>query len=248
MTVLKSAGRNWNDPAGELIKIGDPAVPALVDLLFDKSESRWNRRVAAMTLNQIHSPHTVEPGLKLLYDTSQEWELRNHIIPSIRGFNIPDERDRLWELFTDPDAERYKGNIASLLVFADTSMAYLAYLELFHETDSYMKMQSMRSLASLRPAESTFWYLQGIQSDDWWTANVAMDSIISLDNPDTEKLEEIYHSTDKEKVRWRITYIFNKLAIPESLPFLEKAIKDSSWLIKMEAREAFWRRKALGRI
>ena len=236
MKVLKSAGRHWNDPAGRLIKIGDPAVPALVDLLFDNSESQWNRRVAAMTLNQMHSPLTLEPGLKLLYDTTQEWDLRNQIIPSILGFDIPGEKDRLWELFNDPDASRYRGNIAGLLVYADTSKAYMAYRELFKENDGYMKMQSMRHLASLRPDEATFWYLQGVREDDWWTANVAMDSIISLESPDARKLEDIFYTSEDDEIRWRICNIISHTDLPTRDEFLDKAAEDESWLVRMEAK------------
>ena len=235
--VLKSAGHNWNIPADQLIGLGDHSIPGLVALLFDKSEPQWNRRMAAMTLNQIHSPQTVEYALNLLFDAEEEWGLRNQIIPSLGGFNLVEEKDRLWELFMDPLSERYKGNIASLLVYSDTSKAYYAYLDLFHGGDGYMRMQSMCNLAMLRPHESSYWYVEGIKGKDWWTACTAMDSLISLRNIDPVLLIDLFNQPDvSEETRWRVTHIFSKQVIPESLRFLKMASKDPSWLVSIEAR------------
>jgi len=53
--MMRTAGREWNDYANPLIKIGEAAVPALIKNAEDKSLSQWNRRISVMTLNQIKS-------------------------------------------------------------------------------------------------------------------------------------------------------------------------------------------------
>ena len=237
VTVLASAGRHWNEPAEILIQIGDEAVPALLGLLFDKSESQWNRRVAAMTLNQIHSPITLEPGLKLLFDENEAWDLRNRIIPSLRGFDLSAVKDELWDLYNKDYV--YKGNLAGLLKTADTALAYKAYKELFHTEDGYGQMQALRHLALLRPHESTYWYMKGLVNDDWMTGNMAMDSLVNLKNLDANRMLELYDKEDtNEKTRWRILHVMGQLDLPESKALLQRARKDTSWLIKMEALAA----------
>ena len=97
-------------------------------------------------------------------------------------------------------------------------------------------MQSMRNLATLRPHESTYWYLQGIQGKDWWTSNTAMDSLINLKNIDPVLLIELFNQPDvSEKIMWRITHVMGNLDVPESISFLEEAKKNNSWLVRMEA-------------
>ena len=44
--LFKKAHREWNIYARQFIEIGDPAVPALIDMLEDKSLSQWSRRIA----------------------------------------------------------------------------------------------------------------------------------------------------------------------------------------------------------
>lgn len=236
VSALAAAGRHWNEPAGELIAIGDPAVPALVELLFDKNQSQWSRRVAAMTLNQIRSPLTVEPALKLLFDKDEDWGLRNQIIPSLRGFDLSAVKDELWETFNSTQRETYWGNIADLLRTADTALAYQAYHKLYIIRDGYGKRTALQNLASLRPHEATYWYLQGLQTDDWMTGNVAMDSLVSIKNLDEGLLIELYDN-DKttEETRWRIIHVLGQLNLPDTKMLLEKASKDTSWLIRMES-------------
>ena len=60
IVLFKQSRRDWNVYARQFIEIGEPAIPALVALLEDKSLTQWTRRIAAMTLNDIHSPLYIE--------------------------------------------------------------------------------------------------------------------------------------------------------------------------------------------
>ncbi len=234
--ALKTAGSNWNGPSDRLVAIGDASVPALLDLLNDQSQSQWTRRVAAMTLNQLRSPLTVEPGLKFLFNKNEEWKLRNQLIPSLKGFDLSHVKTDLWVLFVETDNEYYQNNIAELLSTSDTALAYRAYEAIFYKHSYYVQQQALKNLVSLRPHESTQWYIKGIQIDEWMTANLAMDSLVSQDQFKPNLLVDIYYQKDiPEEVRWRIIYIFGNRQESEPVLLLEDALQDSSWLIHMEA-------------
>ena len=43
VTLMRTAGREWNNYANPLKKIGEPAVPALIRNAEDKNLEQWNR-------------------------------------------------------------------------------------------------------------------------------------------------------------------------------------------------------------
>ncbi len=234
--ALKSSGRNWDIPAEELISIGEDAVPALVELLLNRNEEQWGRRVAAMTLNQIRSPQTLKPGLKLLFDREDEWIVRNQIIPSLRGFDLSEVGTELWGLFQDSENAFHSGNIAALLVTSDTALAYQAYLNIYKTTKSHTQVNALHNLVLLRPHESGQWYIDALQNEDWMTGKQAMDSIINLQIIDTESLINLFNNPDvREEIRWRVTRIIKQRDTPESKKFIQNARKSSSWLVRVEA-------------
>jgi len=236
VSLLKEAGREWNDYSIPLIEIGDRAVPALVEVVKDRSLEQWNRRVAAMTLNSIHSPLWVEPAKEILFDPTEDPVLRNHATAGLRGFDLAEVKDRLWELFNEESNEFHKSNLANLLMTADTSLAYKAFAELYLKYDAHIQRNALQNLVRLRPGESTMWYLNAVQSDDWMTANSAMDSLITSAHFDATALLEAYHQAGSgEELKWRIVYIFEHRNEPESIPLLKEALQDKSWLVHTEA-------------
>lgn len=236
VNLLKSAGREWNDYANPLIEIGDPAVPYLVEVAEDINLDQWNRRIAVMTLNAIHSPLWKEPALNILFDRSEDPVLRNQVTAGPRGFELSDVKERLWEIYQEAERGSYKMNIAYLLMTADTSMAYQSFFELYNNYDGYIQKTALLNLVRLRPEESTEWFVNGLGIDDWMTANMAMDSLVVTRYFATNDLISIYNEPDvSEEVRWRIVFIFGHRKVPESVPLLLTALQDESWLIHTEA-------------
>jgi len=242
IVLYRSAGRNWNLIAERFIEIGEPAVPALVGLLQDSSQSQWTRRIAAMTLNDIHSPLFVQPALELLLDRKEDPVLRNHVTAGLKGFDLSHVSEELWNLYKEQTNEFYRLNIAALLASSDTSMAYRAYRELYLDSDGYCRQQALKNLAQLRPHESTHWFMEGIQADDWMTGNLAMDSLVSTIHFDPDALLRCYHrSGTPEEVRWRIIYILGHRAEQAYLDLLVEALSDPGWLVHNEAAVALSR-------
>jgi hypothetical protein len=233
---LKTAGREWNDYAIPLVEIGESAVPALVEAVFDRSLNPWNRRITAMTLNDIHSPQWVKPALNILFDRTEDPVVRNQVTAGLKGFNLSYVKDELWKVFEEVPGEFRKSNIAHLLMTADTAMAYRSFLELYTTCDGYVQKTALGNLVTLRPQESTRWYMDAIQLDDWMTANMAMDSLIVTTYFVSDDLISVYHKSEvREEIKWRIVFVFGHRNEPGSVPLLMEAFLDKSWLVHTEA-------------
>ncbi|MDX1286180.1 MAG: HEAT repeat domain-containing protein [Draconibacterium sp.] len=234
--MMRTAGREWNDYANPLITIGEPAVPGLIKNAEDKTLPQWNRRIAVMTLNNIRSPLWKERALKMLFDKNEDLALRNHTTAGLRGFELGDVKNKLWELYNDKEFERYKSNIAHLLVTADTTLAYKAFHELYQSQDGYGQRTALQNLIQLRPEESTKWLLDAIQGEDWMTSNLAMDSLIASQHFKASDLLSVYNKPDiTEEVQWRIVYILGHRKEPESIDYLVEALQNESWLVHTES-------------
>jgi HEAT repeat protein len=242
ITLFQSAGRNWGHYAEMFIEIGEPMVPALIRQLQDTSLSQWNRRIAAMTLNDIHSPTYMEPALDILMDRSEELGLRNQVIPGLRGYDLSHLSGELWKMYHEEDRISWRLNMAGLLDYSDTALAYQAYEQLYLVSDGYHRQQALKNLVRLRPEESSYWFKEGIQLDDWMAANLAMDSLVVTIHFDPEQLLQLYDQTGTpETVRWRIIYIFGHRPEREYLEILVEALSDPGWLVHNEAAVALTR-------
>lgn len=236
VSLLKKAGREWNDYSLPLIEIGDPAVPALVEAVKDKSLDQWNRRISAMTLNSIHSPLWVQAALEILLDPTEDPVLRNQVTAGLRGFNLDEMKDSLWELFSKEQNEFHKSNLANLLISADTSLAYKAFTEMYLNYDAHIQRNALHNIVRIRPGESTMWFLDALLQDDWMTANSAMDSLVTSVHFNAAKLLDAYNDPRlSEEEQWRIVYIFGHRDEPESIPLLTEALQNESWLVYTEA-------------
>ena len=236
VNLLKTAGREWNQYAEPLISIGEPAVPALIKVAQDRSLSQWNRRVSIMTLNDIHSVHWVKPALNILLDRNEDPGLRNQVTAGLKGFDLSGVKEDLWELYKEGSNGFYKSNIAHLLLTADTSMAYRSFHELYYNSDGYVQKTAMLNLVSIRPQESTCWYLDGIQVDDWMTANTAMDSLVATPYFVAGDLVSLYHESGiSEEIQWRIVFVLGHRRETGSLSLLLEAFQDEKWLVHTEA-------------
>ena len=192
IVLFQSAGRDWNIIADQFIEIGEPAVLPLVSVLQDSSQTPWTRRIAAMTLNNIHSPAYIEPALQLLMDRSETLELRNQVTKGLKGHDLSHVSDELWKIYQEEEDVFFRLNIADILNSCDPSLAYQAYEVLYGSSEGYCKQQALKNLVRLRPHESSSWYISAIQSDDWMTANLAMDSLVSTTHFMPGKLIRLY--------------------------------------------------------
>ncbi len=234
--LFKGAHHEWNEYAREFIRIGKPAVPALIAVLEDKSLSQWTRRITAMTLNDIHSTSYIKAALKILTDRNEDPTLRNQVTNGLKGHDLSYASQELWAVYNESSNEWFRSNIAHILITSDTALAYRAYREIYEANDGYLKRSALMSLVKLRPRESTDWYMEGLQTGDWMTGNLAMDSLIATRYIFPEKLVNLYdHTETPEEVRWRIVYIMGNRELPESLPLLTDALRDPSWLVYNEA-------------
>jgi len=234
--MMRTAGREWNDYANPLIKIGEPAVPGLIKNAEDKSLSQWNRRISVMTLNNIHSPLWKESALKMLLDRNEDPVLRNHATAGLRGFDLSAVKSELWEIYKEAENQFHKSNLAGLLLTADTALAYKAFHELYVTQDGHIQRYALQNLIQLRPQESTSWLLNAIQGEDWMTANLAMDSLITTGHFNADNLLSVYNNpVADEEVQWRITFVVGHRKEVESIPFLVQALQNESWLVNTEA-------------
>ncbi|MCO6476713.1 MAG: HEAT repeat domain-containing protein [Phaeodactylibacter sp.] len=236
VNLLKSAGREWNDYANPLIEIGEPAVPALIKAAEDRSLKQWNRRVAIMTLNNIHSPQWVKPALDILFDQNEDPVLRNQATAGLKGHDLSNVKQELWELYKEGAPEIPKLNIAALLLTADTAMAYRAFKKQYYIEDGYGQKMALLNLVRLRPEASTRWFLDGLQVDDWMAANLAMDSLVASRYFVADELTALYHQPGiREEVQWRVVYVFGHRQESASVPLLLEAFREESWLVHTEA-------------
>ena len=243
IVLFKDAGREWDEYARQFIQIGDPAVPALVALLENKSLRQWTRRISAMTLNDMHSPLYIEPALKILTDRSEDPEIRNQVTNGLKGHDLSFASKELWEVFTEESDQFFRLNVAGILCTSDTAMAYLAFRELYQKNGGgYVKRQALLNMVRLRPHESTGWFLNGLQTGDWMTANLVMDSLVSTRHLIPGELIDLYKQPGtREETRWRIVYVLGNREMPESLPLLVEALRNPSWLVYNEAAVGFSR-------
>ncbi len=233
---LRTAGREWNNYAKPLIKIGEPAVSELIKNARDTSLSQWNRRILMMTLNSIHSEQWVKPALEILFDEKETPEIRNRVTAGLSGFDLSYVNTELWELFGLTENQFHKSNIASLLLNADTAMAYKAFYELYQTQDGHIQRNALQKMVFLRPNESTTWYLKALQGEDWMTANLAMDSLINSTCFESDKLLQVYNNPKmREEIQWRIVYVLGQRNDSKYVPFLCEALKNESWLVHTEA-------------
>lgn len=236
IVLFKGAHREWNEYAREFIRIGEPAVPALIAVLEDKNLSQWTRRITAMTLNDIHSESYIKTALKILTDRNEDPTLRNQVTNGLKGHDLSYASEELWNLYKESSSEWFRSNIAHILVTSDTALAYQAYREIYDTYDGHLKRNALLNMVQLRPGEATMWYLEGLQTGDWMTANLAMDSLIVNRFVLPEKLTNLFHLSDTpEEVRWRIVFIMGNRILPETLPLLIHALRDPSWLVCNEA-------------
>jgi len=233
---MRTTGREWNNYAEPLIKIGEPAVPVLIKNARDTSLSQWNRRILMVTLNKIHSKEWVKPALEILFDENETPEIRNRATAGLSGFDLSHVNTELWELFGRTENQFHKSNIANLLLNADTALAYKAFYELYQTEDGFIQKNALQKLVFLRPNESTYWYLKAMQGEDWMTANFAMDSLINSTSFEADKLLQVYANPEmSEEIQWRIINVFGQRNDSESIPFLCEALKNKSWLVHTEA-------------
>ena len=235
--LFKKSRHDWNDYAKQFIEIGEPAIPALVALLEDRNLSQWTRRIAAMTLNDMHSPLYIETALELLLDRNEDPTLRNQVTNGLKGHDLSYAVSDLWKVYSEePDNSWFRSNIADILITSDTALAYKAFNEIYYANDGYLKQVALKKMVLLRPNESTCWYVQGLQTGDWMTANLAMDSLVLTDYFIPGELVVLYKQDGiPEEVRWRIVYVMGHREVPESLSLLLDALGDPSWLVCNEA-------------
>jgi len=236
IVLFKSADRNWNILADQFIAIGEPTVLPLVNLLQDKSQTQWTRRIAAMTLGDIHSPTYIEPALKLLMDRSEIPELRNQVTNGLKGHDLSYASEELWKIFQEEEDAFFRLNIAGILNTSDPFLAYQAYEELYIDSEGFYKQQALRNLVQLSPEESSEWYLSALQSDDWMTANLAMDSLVSTRHFTPGRIIRLFHKAGtSELVRWRIIHVLSQRHETNYLNLHLEALSDPGWLIHNEA-------------
>ena len=242
IVLFQSAGRDWNIIADQFIEIGQPAVQPLINLLQDTSQTQWTRRIAAMTLNEIHSPTYIGPALRLLLDRSETLQLRNQVTSGLKGYDLSQASGELWKVYQEEKDEFFRLNIADILKTSDPSMAYQAYEGLYNGSEGYCKQQALKNLIRLRPQEATDWYISAIQADDWMTANLAMDSLVSTRQFAPGRIIRLYHRDDTpEIVRWRIIHILGHRPEKNYLYLQLEAISDPGWLVHNEAALALSR-------
>ncbi|MCP4313653.1 MAG: hypothetical protein GY790_20560 [Bacteroidetes bacterium] len=242
IVLFKSADRNWNIIANQLIAIGEPAVPSLISVLRDTSQTQWTRRIAAMTLNDIHSPTYIEPALQLLLNRSETFELRNHITRGLKGYDLSHAADELWKIFQEEENEYFKLNIAGILSSSGLFLAYQAYEELYISSEGYCKQQALKNMVRLEPQESTDLYISALLGDDWMTANLAMDSLIASSHLAPGRIIRLYHRRDTpEIVRWRIIHVMGQRLERNYMDLHLEALSDPGWLVHNEAALALSR-------
>ncbi|MBE9509639.1 MAG: HEAT repeat domain-containing protein, partial [Bacteroidetes bacterium] len=178
----------------------------------------------------------IEPALKILTDRSEDPGIRNQVTNGLKGHDISFASKKLWEVFNEESDEFFRLNVAGILCTSDTALAYLAYRKIYPVVEGYVKQQALLNIVRLRPGESTSWFLNGVQTDDWKTANLAMDSLISTTHFIPEKLVNLYkQSGTLEETRWRIVFVLGHREVPESFPLLVEALRDPGWLVYNEA-------------
>ena len=237
--LLKGAGHDWNSVADQLREIGEPAVMPLIEVLRDTSQSQWTRRITAMTLNEIHSPSYVEPAMKLLMDRNETTGLRNQVTNGLKGYDLSRYSDELWKIFQEEEGEFFRLNIAGIMVSGDPLLAYQAYEDLYSGSKGYCKQQSLKNLVRLMPQRSMELYLSALQSDDWMTANLAMDSLTVTGRFSPGRFIRLYHRAGTPGVvRWRIIHVMGRRPEKNYLDLLLDALSDPDWLVNNEA--ALW--------
>jgi len=154
----------------------------------------------------------------------------------LKGHDLSGASKELWKVFNEKSDEFFRLNVADILRTSDTTLAYLAYREIYPAVEGYVKQQALLNIVRLRPGESTSWFLDGLQTGDWQTANLAMDSLISTTHFYPGELVDLYkQSGTPEETRWRIVFIMGHRDVPESLPLLVEALRDPGWLVYNEA-------------
>ncbi len=236
IVLFKSAGRDWNILADQFIAIGEPAVLPLISVLQDSSQTQWTRRIAAMTLNDIHSDAYIEPALQLLMDRSETRELRNQVTNGLKGHDLSHVSEELWEIYQEEENVFFRLNIAGLLNTSDPFLASHAYEELYISSEGYCKQQALKNLLRLRPHESVELYISALQADDWMTANLAMDSLAATSHFTPGRIIRLYHrSGTPEIVRWRILNVLGQRPEQNYLNLHLEALSDPGWLVHNEA-------------
>ena len=235
MLLLSQARHDWGIYSNQLIEIGKPAVPALLNILTDQDALQWNRRKASMTLSSVYDDNLVAPCMRILLNEEEDMRIRNQVTGILKNYELSKYKYELESLFKKASIN-LQYNVGVLLLKADDHMAYSAFETIFETHDFYGKKQAIRYLTELKPEKAIYWYLEAIQSNDWMTANFGMDQLIDASHLNVDILIDIYQQErEDEEIRWRITYIMRMRNTIDTIAFLINALQDESWLVYNEA-------------
>ncbi len=184
----------------------------------------------------------VDSLIVLLQDRSETLELRNQITIGLKGYDLSHVSEKLWEIYQEEEDVFFRLNIAGILLTSDPFLAYQAYEGLYISSKGYCKQQALRNLVILRPRQSSDLYLSAIQSDDWMSACLAMDSLVSISHFNSGKLIRLFHRAGTpELVRWRIIHVLGNRPEKNYMNLHLEALSDPAWLVHNEAALALSR-------
>ena len=184
----------------------------------------------------------VDSLIRILLDRSVTLEMRNRAANHLKGYDLSGASDELMNIFREEENAFFRLNIAGILDTSDPLLAYQAYKELYQGSEGYCKQQALKNLVRLRPHESADWYISALQTGDWMTANLAMDSLKTTVQFNPNRLIRIYHRNDTPEIgRWRIVHVMGHRPERNYLDLQLEALKDPGWLVHNEAALALSR-------
>ncbi|MCH8275263.1 MAG: HEAT repeat domain-containing protein [Armatimonadetes bacterium] len=151
---------SYDEAHDKLVKIGEPAVPSLIDVLRSDSDE-WHRAGAAGVLSDIGSPTAIDPLFEVLGDDA--YLVRAMASHALAAIGTPEVFERAAELLAEPDVRtkiraldileyspkvEHRNLIVTQLVNESLAVRYKAVISLSEHVDQPSVRSALEKVAS----------------------------------------------------------------------------------------------------
>lgn len=151
---MESAGWSSAPYLNELVAIGKPAVPQLLEFVKDKSKDEKARCLAIMALDHVKDERAIEPLIYILQDDSESSIIRQVTINALGQIGDPWAVTPLISSLSSPDVEIQRRAAINLGILKDEQAVEALINVLENEDDGLLRQYAAGALGSTGDARA----------------------------------------------------------------------------------------------
>ncbi|RKY29568.1 MAG: hypothetical protein DRP68_07185, partial [Candidatus Omnitrophota bacterium] len=216
----------------ELVEIGVPAIPYLIEALKDKDSNV--RKAAVEALGKIDSKKAVPPLIEALKD--ENWDVRSTAAEVLGKIGSQEAIPHLIEtLKNENNYVRYKA--AEALVKIGPPAIFSLIEALKHEY-WYVRQAAVYALGGIGSQKAVPPLIEALKDEDWHVRLIAAKALggISSEKAILHLIEAL--KDENNYVRQVAAEALGKIGAQEAIPYLIEVLKDESWDVRKAAAEA----------